>query len=96
MPEKTVAALKADKAKTVLFGKRRAEVPEHVRPEAVMLHVLRSQSGTTVWTGRALQVRFDDLEVIGLALLYPALEWNVVFLAIMDIRARPISFSERP
>ena len=39
MPEKTVAAFKADKAKTVLFGKRRAEVPEHVRPEAVMLHV---------------------------------------------------------
>jgi hypothetical protein len=26
--------------------------------------------------GRALQVRFDDLEVIGLALLYPAFEWN--------------------
>ena len=46
MLEKTVAALKADKAETVLFGKRRAEVPEHVRPEAVMLHVLRSQSGT--------------------------------------------------
>ena len=46
MPEKTVAALKADKAKKVLFGKQRAEVPEHVRPEAVMLHVLRSQSGT--------------------------------------------------
>jgi len=36
-----------------------------------------SASGTTVWTGRALQVRFDDLEGIGLALLYPALEWNV-------------------
>jgi hypothetical protein len=33
--------------------------------------------GTTVWTGRALQVRFEDLEPIGLALLYPALEWNV-------------------
>ena len=33
--------------------------------------------GTSVWTGRALQARFDDLEVIGLALLYPALERNV-------------------
>ena len=33
--------------------------------------------GTSVWTGRALQARFEDLEVIGLALLYPALEWNV-------------------
>jgi hypothetical protein len=40
-----------------------------------------------------LQAESDDLEVIGLALLYPAL---VAFLAIMDIRARPISFSERP
>src|SRR5246127_1584100 len=31
----------------------------------------------TVWTGRALQAESDDLEVIGLALLYPALERNV-------------------
>jgi hypothetical protein len=35
----------------------------------VALHM--SPIGTTVWTGRALQARFDDLEVIGLALLYP-------------------------
>ena len=27
-----------------------------------------------VWTGRALQAECDDLEMIGLALLYPALE----------------------
>jgi hypothetical protein len=31
---------------------------------------------------------------IGLALLYPARE--LVLLAIMDIRARPFSFSKRP
>ena len=44
-----------------------------------------SESGPSVWTGRALQAESDDLEVIGLALLYPALERNVfVFLAIMD------------
>jgi hypothetical protein len=30
-----------------------------------------------VWTGRALQAGFDDLETIGLALLYPALERSV-------------------
>src|ERR1700745_1526116 len=30
--------------------------------------------GTSVWTGRALQAESDDLEVIGLALLYPALQ----------------------
>src|SRR5262245_7643322 len=33
--------------------------------------------GTSVWTGRALQAGSDDLEIIGLALLYPALEWSV-------------------
>jgi hypothetical protein len=36
-----------------------------------------SDYGTTVWTGRALQAESDDLELIGLALLYPALERNV-------------------
>jgi hypothetical protein len=55
-----------------------------------------SPSGPSVWTGRALQAESDDLEVIGLALLYPALERNVMFLAIMDIRARSISFTTRP
>ena len=36
-----------------------------------------SVPGTSVWTGRALQAGSDDLEIIGLALLYPALEWSV-------------------
>ena len=36
-----------------------------------------SEFGTTVWTGRALQVGFADLEAIGLALLYPARDWNI-------------------
>ena len=36
-----------------------------------------SVHGTSVWTGRALQAESDDLELIGLALLYPALERNV-------------------
>jgi len=35
-----------------------------------------SPDGTSVWTGRALQAGCDDLETIGLALLYPALEWS--------------------
>ena len=34
--------------------------------------------------------------MIGLALLYPALLRSRSLLAIMDIRARPISFSDRP
>jgi hypothetical protein len=36
-----------------------------------------SAAGPSVWTGRASQAESDDLEVTGLALLYPALERNV-------------------
>ncbi len=36
-----------------------------------------SLHGPSVWTGRALQPESEDLEVTGLALLYPALERNV-------------------
>ena len=50
-----------------------------------------SPCGPSVWTGRALQAENDDLEMIGLAHLYP-----FVFLAIVDIRARSISFASRP
>ena len=32
-----------------------------------------STHGTFVWTGRALQVEYDDLEIVGLAHLYSAL-----------------------
>jgi hypothetical protein len=38
--------------------------------------VHESVVGTSVWTGRALQAGYDDLEMVGLALLYPALEWS--------------------
>jgi len=31
-----------------------------------------STAGPSVWTGRALQAESDDLEKVGLALLYPA------------------------
>src|SRR6516225_8856071 len=55
-----------------------------------------SPVGPSVWTGRALQAESDDLEVMGLALLYPALDGTFEFLAIMDIRARSISFASRP
>ena len=48
--------------------------------------------GPSVWTGRALQAESDDLEVVGLALLYPALDGTFEFLAIMDIRARSDAF----
>jgi hypothetical protein len=38
---------------------------------------IKDAIGTSVWTGRALQAGNDDLEIIGLALLYPALAWSV-------------------
>jgi hypothetical protein len=34
--------------------------------------LVTSVDGPSVWTGRALQAENDDLEIIGLALLYPA------------------------
>jgi hypothetical protein len=41
-----------------------------------LVWAVMSVSGTSVWTGRALQAGYDDLEMVGLALLYPALEWS--------------------
>jgi hypothetical protein len=41
------------------------------------IRLVTSGIGTFVWTGRALQAECDDLEMIGLALLYPALERSV-------------------
>jgi hypothetical protein len=46
-----------------------------------------SPVGTFVWTGRALQAECDDLEMIGLALLYPALERSVSTLAVLKSSA---------
>jgi len=48
----------------------------HQRKKA-LVNQAPSTHDPTVWTGRALQAESDDLEVIGLALLYPALERNV-------------------
>jgi hypothetical protein len=63
------------------------------------LHLLTlSVSGfdTSVWTGRALQAGFDDLETIVLRFCIRPVNEAASLLAIMDIRAHPISFSERP
>jgi len=46
--------------------------------------------------GRALQVDFAAMAVSGLASMYPAFDWSVVLLAIMDISARAISLADRP
>jgi hypothetical protein len=71
---------------------RRLNLQQQPLPEIGLMSGL----GLTVWTGRALQAESGELVVIGLAHLYPALEWSSMLLAIMDIRAHPISFSVRP
>ena len=59
------------------------------------IELAMSLPGPSVWwTGRALQAENDDLEKVGLALLYPAYDGALELLAIMDIRARSISFHD--
>src|ERR1700753_1849605 len=50
----------------------------------------------SVWTGRALKAESAEWQALGLLFLYPALAWIRPLLAIMDIRACSISFSDRP
>jgi hypothetical protein len=45
-----------------------------------------------VWTGRALQAECDDLEMLVLRFCIRPLNGAFALLAIMDIRAHPISF----
>src|SRR5262249_60681622 len=55
----------------------RVDHSQHLMGPTTGFLSLLSASSTSVWTGRALQAGSDDLEIIGLALLYPALEWSV-------------------
>src|SRR5438046_10658961 len=55
-----------------------------------------SPSGPSVWTGRALQVENDDLEKLVLRFCIRPIDGAFELLAIMDIRARSISFTTRP
>jgi hypothetical protein len=50
----------------------------------------------TVWTGRALQAEFKKWRGLVLRICIRPFHEAFVLLAIMDIRAHPISFSERP
>ena len=52
--------------------------------------------GPSVWTGRALQAESDDLEKLVLRFCIRPIEGAFEPLAIMDIRARSISFASRP
>jgi len=54
------------------------------------------ENDPSVWTGRALQAGCEQMEGVVLRICIRPLHGAFVFLAIMDIRAHPISFSERP
>ena len=55
-----------------------------------------SGCGPFVWTGRALQAESDDLEKLVLRICIRPIHGAFELLAIMDIRARSISFATRP
>src|SRR3984957_9705227 len=55
-----------------------------------------SEIGPSVWTGRALQAESDDLERLVLRFCIRPIDGAFELLAIMDIRARSISFTSRP
>ena len=53
-------------------------------------------SGPSVWIGRALQAESDDLALWVLRFCIRPFNGTFVFLAIMVILARSISFASRP
>jgi hypothetical protein len=66
-----------------------------VKPTS-QLRVSTSEFDPSVWTGRALQAGCEQMEGVVLRICIRPLHGAFVLLAIMDIRAHPISFSERP
>ena len=68
------------------FAKR--EIPLATRAPSI--------HGPSVWTGHALQVENDDLEKLVLRFCIRPIDGAFELLAIMDIRARSISFATRP
>jgi hypothetical protein len=62
----------------------------------ILCHQLNVAFDPTVWTGRALQAESEKMEGLVLRICIRPLHGAFVLLAIMDIRAHPISFSERP
>ena len=66
------------------------------RRSAIGAHACMSESDPSVWTGRVLQARCDERRRLVLRFCIRHLNGAVLLLAIMDIRAHPISFSKSP
>ena len=67
---------------------RKRQIP--LAPRAPSIH------GPSVWTGRALQAESDNLERLVLRFCIRPIDGAFELLAIMDIRARSISFATWP
>ena len=79
----------------------RRHVPLAAPDEGSLIHRRREEGemspvGPSVWTGRALQAESDDLEKLVLRFCIRPIDGAFELLAIMDIRARSISFTTRP
>jgi len=79
-------AMQSDAIRTQRFAD--SQIP--LAPRAPSIH------DPCVWTGRVLQARCDEWRRLVLRFCIRPLNGAVLLLAIMDIRAHPISFSERP
>jgi len=67
-----------------------------IRMMGLFAAVHESGSGATVWTGRVLQARCERWRGLVLHICIRPVSRALVLLAIMDIRAHPLSFSNRP
>lgn len=74
----------------------RAACPKEALKRTYMLASLRTGFDPDVWSGRASQERFVELEVKGLASMYPAFRLELLLRATMDISAPAISLTDRP
>jgi hypothetical protein len=83
-------ALRRESAKDMLITLESASLALHGGARTMSAH------GPSVWTGRASQAESDDLEKLVLRFCIRPIEGAFEPLAIMDIRARSISFASRP
>jgi hypothetical protein len=77
----------------VVFIFPKTDISVRSQVASLLMAVRISGHGRSVWTGRALQVESNDLEKLVLRICIRPIHGAFELLAIMDIRARPISFA---
>ena len=79
-----------------IVGRTHGRTDQYCTREEVLANAEPSTHGPSVWTGRALQAENGDLEKLVLRFCIRPIDEAFELLAIMDIRARSISFTSRP